>query len=203
MKLTTCQSSFRRHGLSKQKGGFTLPEILVAMTVFMMLLGGIIFAHLFGLSMFKITETKLNATADARKLIGTMANEIRGSSSTSVGDVIAGELKLKIPGEKQQGSGLMIYPTANTNNFIVYFVNPSDRTFRRTTSTPGSSVILAESITNATVFSVQDHLGTVLTNNGNRVIHMNLEFYQAARHMQGADYYKLETSVTRRRSTAP
>ena len=124
-----------------------------------------------------------------------------GTSATSVGDVVAGELKLKIPGEKQQGNGLVIYPTANTNKFIVYFVNPTDRTFRRTTSTPGSSVIVAESITNATVFSVQDHLGKVQTNNGNRVIHLNLEFYQAARHMQGADYYKLETSVTRRGST--
>jgi prepilin-type N-terminal cleavage/methylation domain-containing protein len=179
--------------------GFTLAELLVAITVFTMLLGGIVFAHLFGLSMFQITETKLNATADARKLIGTMANEIRTCRSALVGNITNGSFIGKLNGETQRGSGLLIYPTTNTANFIVYFVNPSDQTFRRTTSTPGSATVVAESVTNAMVFSAQDHLGVVLTNNqNNRVIHMNIEFYQAARHMQQADYYKLETSVTRR-----
>jgi hypothetical protein len=116
-----------------------------------------------------------------------------------VGTITNGAFAGKINGEAQRGSGLLIYPTTNTTQFIVYFVNPADQTFRRTTSTPGSATIVAESVTNAMVFSAQDHRGTVLTNNqNNRVIHMNLEFYQAARRMQPADYYKLETSVTRR-----
>ncbi|MFO1515098.1 MAG: hypothetical protein U1F83_19700 [Verrucomicrobiota bacterium] len=104
-----------------------------------------------------------------------------------------------LDGEKQQGTALLIRPTTNTANFIIYFVNPSDQTFRRTTSTPGSAMVLAESITNSLVFRAQDYRGNVLTNNqNNRVIHVNLEFYQPRRYMQVADYYKLETSVTRR-----
>lgn len=199
MKLTTRQPDLRRRRPSQGKAGFTLPELLIAITVFVLLLGGIIFAHLFGLSMFRITETKLNATAEARQLIGTMANEIRTCKSTEVGNIKNGEFVALLDGEKQQGSGLLIYPTTNTANFIIYFVNPFDQTFRRTTSKPGSAIILAESITNEWVFSAQDHLGKVLTNNlNNRVIHLNLEFYQAPRYMQVADYYKLETSVTRR-----
>lgn len=179
--------------------GFTLAELLVAISVFILLLGGIISAHLFGLSLFKITETKLNATADARKLIGTMANEIRTCKSAFIGNITNGSFVGKINGESQRGSGLLIYPTTNTSRFIVYFVNPADQTFRRTTSTAGSAIVVAESVTNAMAFSAQDHLGKVLTNNqNNRVIHLNLEFYQAARRMQQADYYKLETSVTRR-----
>ena len=48
-------------------------------------------------------------------------------------------------------------------------------------------------------FCAQDFSGNVLTNNqNNQVIHLTLEFYQPARFMQGADYYKLETSMTRR-----
>ena len=186
-------------GPAHGKTGFTLPELLIAITVFILLLGGIIFAHLFGLSMFRITETKLNATADARQLIGTMANEIRTCKSIEVGNIKSGEFVALLDGEKQQGSGLLTYPTTNTANFIIYFVNPFDQTFRRTTSKPGSAIILAESITNEWVFSAQDHLGKVLTNNqNNRVIHLNLEFYQSPRYMQMADHYKLETSVTRR-----
>lgn len=200
MKLPSCHPDLlNRDGGCARPAAFTLPELLIAMTVFLLLLGGIVFAHLFGLSMFRITETKLNATANVRKLIGTMANEIRTCKSAEIGNVTAGEFVSLLDGEKQQGSGLVIYPGTNTNNFIVYFVDSFDQTFRRTTSTPGSAAILAESITNAMVFRAQDIRGNVLTNNqNNRVIHLNLEFFQSPRYMQLAHYYKLETSVTRR-----
>ena len=181
------------------RGGFTLPELLISVTVLILLVGGILSAHLFGLSMFRITETKLSATDDARKMIGKMTDEIRACKSTWVGDVKSGEFEALLDGETQLGSALLIYPTTNTANYVMYFVNPSDKTFRRTTSKPGSTTILAESVTNKVVFRTQNHLGTVLTNNqNNRVIHLNLEFYQPRRYLQGADYYKLETSVTRR-----
>lgn len=189
------------HGQStiNRRGGFTIPEVLIAMTVFLLLIGGIVTAHLFGLSMFRINEAKLTATDHARKTIGRMANEIRACKSTAIGNVKNGEFAALLDGEKQVGSGLMIYPTTNLADYIIYFVNPSDNTFRRTTGTPGSATVVAESVTNALVFRAQDHLGNVLTNNqNNRVIHVNLEFYQPRRHLQVADYYKLETAVTRR-----
>jgi prepilin-type N-terminal cleavage/methylation domain-containing protein len=198
MKLTRHLKS-RRGPASGSERGFTLPELLVAIAVFILLLGGIVAANLFGLSMFRMTETKLNATADVRHLIGTLANEIRSCKSTEVGSIKNGEFVGLLDGEKQQGSSLLLYPNDNTNTHIIYFVEPSDQSFRRTTSTPGSAVIIAEQLTNSVVFSAQDHLGNVLTNSqNNRVIHLNLEFYQAPRYMQVANYYKLETSVSRR-----
>jgi hypothetical protein len=49
------------------------------------------------------------------------------------------------------------------------------------------------------VFRAQDYLGNVLTNSqNNRVIHLTLEFYQPQPLLPDPDYYKLETSVTRR-----
>jgi hypothetical protein len=80
----------------------------------------------------------------------------------------------------------------------MYFVNLADQTFQRTDH-PGNTVKLADSVTNTLPFSAQDFSGTVLTNNNNnQVIHLTLEFYQPARFMQDADYYKLETSVKQR-----
>ena len=179
--------------------GFTLPELLISITVFALLVIGIVFANIYGLSMFRITETTLNATDEARKTIGRMANEIRTCNTVWVGNVKNGVFVAQLDGEIQQGTGLLIRPTTNSTQYVIYFVNPSDQTFRRTTSTPGSATVVAESVTNSVVFSAQDHLGQVLTNNqNNRVIHVNLEFYQPKRHLQIADYYKLETSVTRR-----
>lgn len=184
---------------TRRSRGFTLTEVLISSTVLILLVGGITFANLFGLSMFRLTETKLNATNDARKTIARMANEIRTCKSTWIGNITNGVFVGLLDGEKQQGSGLLIQPTTNTASYIVYFVNPADKTFRRTTSTPGSATVMAGSITNTVVFRAQNYLGTVLTNNqNNRVIHVNLEFYKPKRHLQIADYYKLETSVTRR-----
>ena len=186
------------------KRGFTLPELLVAMSVFMLVIGGVVFAHIYGLSMFRITEIKLNATADARKTLGRITDEIRTSTSTSVGNVKNGVFDPLMDGETQQGTALLINPTTNSANYILYFINPSDTTFRRTTSTPGTAVILADSITNAVLFRAQDYTGQVLTNSqGDRVIHIDLEFYQPERARQPAEYYKLETAVTRHASVAP
>jgi hypothetical protein len=180
-------------------GGFTLPELLIASTVFMLLVGGIVAANLFGLRMYEITEAKLNATDGARKTIGKLTDEIRRSRSLLVGNVHNGVFEALLDGQPQQGSSLLIHPTTNTADYVIYFVNPADETLRRTTSVSGTTSLLAEAVTNAAVFQSQDFSGNVLTNNrNNRVIHVNLEFYQPQRPLVPANYYKLETSVKQR-----
>ncbi len=199
MKVQVPPSGSPADASPKTDAGFTLPEVLISSTLFIFVISGVLFGHLFGLSMFRITGTKLAATDAARKVTGKIADEIQTCKSTWIGNVKNGVFEALLDGEKQQGAGLLIYPTTNKANFIIYFVNSSDKTFRRTTSKPDSAVILAESVTNTVVFRAQDYLGSVLTNNqNNRVIHLNLEFYQPQRYMQVADYYKVETSVTRR-----
>ncbi|HEX4343256.1 MAG TPA: hypothetical protein VH255_07685 [Verrucomicrobiae bacterium] len=167
------------------------------MTIFIFLVGGIMFAHLFGLRMFQITTTKLNATADARKTFAKISDEIRTCHSASVGNIDNNNFVGLLNGEKQEGAALMIYPTTNSS-YVMYFVNPADQTFRRTVNGTNTS-ILAESVTNNAVFIAQSYDGSPLTNSqNNRVIHVTLEFYQAQHFLRAADYYKLETSVTRR-----
>ena len=178
--------------------GLTLPEILIAMTIFLLMIVGIIFANLFGLKMFQMNETKLTVTQWSRETIGNITAEVHSCNSVLVGNVTNGDFEGLLNGETQQGTGLLIYPTTNPTNYIIYFVNPSDQTFRRTDQT-GNAVILADSVTNTIIFTAQDLSGNVLTNNqNNQVIHLILEFYQPERFMQGADYYKLETSVKQR-----
>ena len=184
---------------ANQQAAFTLPEMLIAVVLFLLVVGGVIGANLFGLRMFQIVENKLTATSAARKAIGIMTEEIRNCRSTSVGTISNSVFVAHLDGEAQTGSGLMICPTTNSANFVVYFVNAPDQSFRRTTSTPGTTTILARSVTNTVAFRAQDYLGNVLTNNqNNRVIHLHLDLLQPARFGVVADYYKLETSVTRR-----
>ena len=149
--------------------GFTLPEILIATAVFLLMVGGLIVANLFGLRMFQVTETKLNVTTWSRQTTDKMATEIHACNTVWIGNVnlTNGNFETLLDGETQRGTGLLIYPTANTNNFIIYFLNPSDQTFRRTTEQPGSARILADSITNTLIFAAQDFSWKVLTNNQN------------------------------------
>jgi prepilin-type N-terminal cleavage/methylation domain-containing protein len=199
MKLRVPFSGSGRGRLPMTDNGFTLPEILIAMTVFLFVVGGIISANLFGLRMFQITETKLNVTQWSRETIEKITGEIHACNSLSILTIDTnGNSAGLLDGETQQGNALQIYPTANTNNYIIYFVNLADQTFRRTDQS-SNTMILADSVTNTLPFSARDFSGNMLTNSqNNQVIHLTLEFHQPARFMQGADYYKLETSVTRR-----
>ena len=136
--------------------GFTLPEILIATTVFLLMVGGIIAANLFGLRMFQITQTKLNVTTWSRETIEQITAEIHACNTVWVGNITTnGVFEGLLDGETQQGTGLLIYPTTNTTNYIIYFVNPSDETFRQTVAAPSgtNTVILADSVTNTMAFS--------------------------------------------------
>jgi len=199
MKLQVSFSDLPRGCRPRLDKGFTLPEILIATAVFLLMLAGIIAANLFGLRMFQVTETKLNITTWSRETVEQITTEVHSCNSVSVGNITNGVFEGLLNGETQQGTALLVYPTTNTTNYIVYFVNSSDQTFRRTTDQPGSAEILADSVTNTIAFTAQDFSGNVLTNNqNNRVIHLTLEFHQPARFLQDADNYKLETSMTRR-----
>jgi prepilin-type N-terminal cleavage/methylation domain-containing protein len=189
----------RRAPLLRRLRAFTLVEMMIAVTIFTVLAGAIMLAHLFGLRMFQLTETKLTAVDGARRAVGKMANEIRTSQKLFIGNIKNGNFEALLDGDQQQGVGLMLYPTSDTNNYIIYFLNPSDSTFRRTTSTPGTASVVAQTITNTILFRAQDPGGNVLTNTGKRcVVHVDLEFQQQKKALRIADHYKLETAVTRR-----
>lgn len=181
------------------EAGFTLPELMVALTVFLLVVGAVISANVFGLKFFQIAQNKLTATEAARKTVGRLADEVRNCANVYVGN-ISNSVFVAVPnGQPQRGQGLLIYPTTNTANFILYFLNPPDQSFRRTTSSAHSTSILAHAVTNTVVFAAQDCLGNTLTNRQNdRVIQLNLVFYQRARFGVAPDYYRLETAVTRR-----
>jgi hypothetical protein len=179
---------------------FTLTEMMVSVAIFILLVGGVVSANLFGLRMFQIEETKLNASDEARKIVGVLMDEIHSCETFQIGTFTNGTFTGLPLGAPQIGPALIVYPTTNTTNYIMYFVNTADRKFWRATSAPGSARVVAQSVTNATdLFRAQDYLANLLTNmQNNTVLHLKLEFYQPARFGVPPDYYKLETSTTRR-----
>lgn len=198
--MTRLPHHFSPTGGNNQRAGFTLAEVLVSATLFVLLLGGIVGANLFGMRMFQLTQTKLKCGDGARKALGLLTDEIQRCNNTWVGNVTNGAFVGLLDGEPQTGSALMIQASANATNFAIYFLNSGDQSFRRSLSANGSTTIIAETVTNAAIFQAQDFLGNVLTNaQDNRVIHISLGFFQQQPWLPVADYARVETAVTRRR----
>lgn len=192
-------SSIPCHALRAQvrNTGFTVPEIMISMTIFLLVVLGVLTTHIFGLKMATVNQSKLVATQDAREALNNVRDDIRSGKIVYVGNGSANSFTRIPANSPQQGNSILIHQTLNTNRFIQYFVDFSDDTLKRRES--GSEVaVIANFITNLIPFRAENYLGQVLTNDqNNRVIRMNLEFYQWE-FPEEYDYYGLQTKVTRR-----
>jgi hypothetical protein len=183
---------------------FTLTEMMISSALLTMIVLGIITSNLFGMRLYQITNLKLGANDEARQAISIMVDEIRSSKILLVGDGSLNSFTQDVNGTVQQGSALQVYLSTNTNNWIRYYWDKQDGKLKRTTDGSSSYAVVANSISNKLVFTVEDHFGKIVTNNqNNRVIGMLLQFYQLAYPVVSIpgpmfEYYQLRTKITRR-----
>ena len=186
-------------------GGFTLPETQVTLALFVLVVGGMMVTYLFGYRLFQFIQPKLNASDQARVLLGKMSQEIKTAAVIKVGTGDKNGFTEVAVNSPQKGTSLQIYPTSDTNYFVRYFWNATDLTVKRLVSSNSVPTTMATSVTNQAIFSAQDFAGNVLTNNqNNRVISMTLQFFQADNLLgasgtkSSSDFFQLQTRVTRR-----
>ena len=184
---------------------FTLPEMMIVMAIFAMLVGALVCSQLVSLRMYRITETKLSTTDGSRKVLSRIRNEVLSSKILAVGNGNDVNFDPIANNTLQVGNALKICQTTDTNVYVKYYLNTNDATLNRVTSFSFNPEILARGVTNSAGFQAEDFRGTVLTNNQNaRVVKMTLEFrkfeYAAANGAQRGlyDYYRLQTRITRR-----
>lgn len=189
----------------REERAFTFTELMVTMSLMLMVLSGVLLAHLFGVRLFGITKAKLGANQEARRAISLLIDEIRTGKLVKIGSGNLSSFTEVSPEASQVGSALQIYPTTSTNSFIRYFWDSSSKQLKRTTNGSTAIEIVANSITNEMVFRAEDFRGNILTNNeNNRVIALDLQFYQIQYPIviigpgQYYDYYQLRTKITRR-----
>jgi prepilin-type N-terminal cleavage/methylation domain-containing protein len=181
--------------------GMNLTEVMVTSAIFGIALAGFLTMNLFCARYDMTVKMKLAAANEARNTLGRVAADIRSAGRLRVGNGDADTFTEAGIGERQQGNALEVYPDKlSTNSFIRYFCDPDDDLLKRY-SNDGTEVIMARSVTNQLVFTSEDSLGQVLSNNfNNRVIGMTLQFM----HEGGGenaflyDYYQIRTKVTRR-----
>ena len=186
---------------------FTLVEMMISVTIFTMVTAGIIYGHLIGTKMYNLAIAKMGGSDQARIAVATMLDDIREGKMIQVG---TGSLTNFIPapnGTVQQGNAIQIYLTTNySTNYCRYYMDTNSAILVRTVNSLNAEDLIAQNITNATVFWSEDFHGTVLTaSQNNRVIHFLLQFFQIqypvliiGTNRGTFDYYQISGRITKR-----
>ena len=188
-----------------RRSAFTLVEIQVSMAIIMLVIGGVISSHIFGLKLNEGVRAKLSASDAARFAIGKLTGDVRSAKLIQIGNGTYAAFTPLTNGVTQQGAAMRLYPTTNLSSYVVYYRDASDSTLKRASTTATTPKKVAEYLTNTVVFSSENYLGNILTDNqNNRVIGVTLKFYQIQYPVstigQGGlfDYYQVTTKITRR-----
>jgi type II secretory pathway component PulJ len=184
---------------------FTLVEVLIAMSIMLMVVAGILYVQSFGMRLFQLTNSKLGASAEARRALGLLTTEIRSAKIVRLGNVSGNNFVEAAPDTPQQGNAIQLYLSTNTNSFIRYFRDTNSTGLKRMTSGITGASVVADYVTNYNVFAAEDAFGNTLTNNQkNGVISLKLQFYQIQYPITRVgpgnyyDYYQLTTKITPR-----
>jgi type II secretory pathway pseudopilin PulG len=190
---------------SRAQRAFTLMETMMTMTVFVLVLGGIVISNLIGLHLYEVSKAKLGSTDEARNALSLLFDDVRSAKIVRVGEGSQTGFAEVAGGVLQQGNALQVYPTASPTNYSRYFQDTNDSTLKRLTSSNAVPAVLVNAVSNYVVFTAEDFLGNTLTNQqNNRVIGLSLQIfklrYPAVAIGTGGLFssYQLRTKMTRR-----
>jgi len=191
-------------GGRSRRSGFTLAEMLVSSTIFLVIIvAAMISVQLYGMRVYVLATTKINATTGAREAINDIRDRIRSAALIYVGTYTNLTFTTNVNGAPQIGNAIQIFPTTNTSvaNAIVFYQDPTATNLMMRSNTTYN--VEAYFVTNYYCFQAQDYQTNVLTNyQNNPVIDVTLMFNQLAFPVAFGsntfDYYRLHTRISPR-----
>jgi len=180
---------------------FTFTELLVASSVFLMVVGGVLIANSVGMRMMGITQPKVAAAGRTRNTVGQLYSDISSAKFVRLGNGnLTGFTNIVAPNPKE-GNAIELYTTNDTSVFIRFFRDAADKKLKRVTSSATNATIVANAISNNIVFRAEDFSGNVLTNEEvNMVVAIRLEYYEldgTGTPVGANNYYKSLTLTNR------
>jgi prepilin-type N-terminal cleavage/methylation domain-containing protein len=177
MKFYVIQGAGRDAVRARRPAGFTLTELMVSMTIFTLVIGGMIAGHVFGLKVFELTRSNLGAADSGQKLSSRLGADIRAAAAIKIGRGDERGFQELLPQEVQQGNAIQIYTSADTNEYLRYYVSEADRKLMLISADGSQKRMVAEGLSNAFIFSAEDSAGRVITNRQSGfVLGVNLQF---------------------------
>ena len=165
---------------------FTLNEMLVTSTLFLMLLGGFLSAQLFGVRLYEISKAKLSMTDDAPRIFNQLASEIHSAKFIQVGSGSSNRFAPATLSAPRMGNALQISTSLSGTPYIRYYLDSSDFTLKRM-DTNGTISSVARSITNNIVFSIINRFDDILTNEQPQKI-IQIELTRSNQNTNGTPY---------------
>ena len=190
----------------------TLPELMIASTVFLMMIAGFVSANMFAMRQNELVCSKLGANDQSRLGFDLLLGEIRAAKNLEIGSGSSSNFVSLTNGVAQQGNALKIIPSTNTTIWIRYFFSTNNNSgeLDRVTSSDGTVRTIASGLTNNFIFQASDYTGTNVlmvdpTNyTHNYVISAVFQFYQYQYPLtyvgptQYYNYYRIAFKASRR-----
>jgi hypothetical protein len=189
-----------RSGPSKRPtAGHTLAELVASMAVFSLAILGIMACHMAGLRFNLFVLPKIQNAQYSRQTLSHLVEEVRSANSIQIGSGTFSTFATVGPTNSQTGNAIRIFPGTNTTQFIYYYRDSASLTLNKIPLRATNSVTVANTVTNSTVFSMQDFSGKVLTNSqNNAVLRVLLQMNRAQPITGTTDPYQIEAKITRR-----
>jgi type II secretory pathway pseudopilin PulG len=191
-----------------RKAAFSLVEMMVGTGIFLGIFVGVMVGlQIFGLRVYTLSATKLTATADARKTLNVLREQIRAAKTVYVGNFTNGMFLRITNGLPQAGNALQIAFTTNASDAITYYRQTYGSTNALYCLSGGTENLLANYVTNNFVFSAEDYQAKTMTSyDNNPVIRVTMYFYQwqypigfiGNEGLNAYNHYRLQTRVSRR-----
>jgi hypothetical protein len=173
----TRRSCERKFAAFRQFGAFSLAELLVvsalALLVGAMLLAALFFAN----RMWQITQSKIQSADKTRQVIRLVSSHVHSGRILRVGSGNFSSFTEAAMDSPQQGNALQIHSTSDTNIFVRYYLDGTDKKLKYMTSSSATPVVVAKQVLDGVVFKMEDFNGNVLTSKQNNcVIGVTLDF---------------------------
>ena len=185
-----CQNRPRRLAADWRRRGMTLIEVMIASTVMIAVIAGVMSANFLGLRQAKLMESKAGANDAARRYVNLLLYDIRSAKGYDIGSM-SGTNFIAITNGNFQGTALKLFVVASSTNqvidntrYLLYYFDTAQAAsgngfLWRQNSTNGVATIVVSNLVNTLYFTSEDYLGntqTVRTFKG--VVHATLQFTQ-------------------------
>src|SRR5258708_2719635 len=102
---------------------FTLPELMIATSIFSLVSAGVLVGHLFGMRLMEVTMPKLGTDQESRRALGLLIADIRSAKILRIGNGDLGSFASVLINTTQAGNAIELYPSTDTNVVIRYFLD--------------------------------------------------------------------------------
>ena len=193
--------------------GHTLIEAMFTSAILAMFIIALLSAHLLGLRLNQLVESKAGANDDSRRSLSQLTTDIRSSKRWLIGNLSGTNFVKLANGSIQQGPALQLFLTTNYSTpYILYYFDLSETNNKngklmRTVNTNWIPVTLASNLIETLFFTAENYDGTPATTQGDsasykNVIHTTLQFcqFQYPTTQVGSnclyDYYRQDIKAT-------